>query len=69
MFLIVVLTTLTLSVLRVLGWKSKSFQAFAHLFVGGLIGAWLGGASAVFLTFAVVMSIVELFCFIALPRE
>ncbi len=37
-----------------------SYEAFAHLFVGGLIGAWLVTRELVYSTLVVVLSLVEL---------
>ncbi len=37
---------LVLAALRVAGHTSEAYQAAAHLFVGGLIGAWLVNVAA-----------------------
>jgi hypothetical protein len=37
-----------------------SYEAFAHLFVGGLIGAWLVTRARLYLGLVIVLSIVEL---------
>jgi hypothetical protein len=62
-----------LAAVRVMGCRSECFQAAAHLWVGGLIGAWIlgglsieadidrTGRSAGWL--ALVLSLVELWCF------
>jgi MFS family permease len=57
-----------LAALRVAGHKSQSFQAVAHLFVGGLLTEWWVGSlswrySHTF-WIAVSLSIVELACFL-----
>ncbi len=60
--------------IRIAGHKSQSFQAAAHLFVGGLLGAaiselcrggdgWKFGAANE-LAVAIALSIVEVACFI-----
>jgi hypothetical protein len=40
-----------------------SYEAFAHLFIGGLIGAWLVSRKTLFLVMIAVMSLVELTAF------
>lgn len=40
-----------------------SYEAAAHLFVGGLIGAWMVSKKHVFLVMFIVMSLVELTAF------
>jgi hypothetical protein len=53
-----------LAFLRIDGWKSQSYQAFAHLFVGGLFGAWLVLHQSFWLTLALSLCGVELGMFI-----
>jgi hypothetical protein len=43
-----------------------TYEAFAHLFVGGLIGAWMASRRKVYLGLAVVMAVVELVAFLTL---
>lgn len=77
-----ILIAAILATLRVLGHHDETFQAVAHLFTGGMIGAgavhlweWvntfdelhLSGAK-VCLGLAVVISLIELACFILLPK-
>jgi hypothetical protein len=38
-------------------------EAFAHLFIGCLLGAWLAGGDRAYLCTALLLSAVELFCF------
>ena len=45
------------------GIKHEAFQAIAHLWVGGLLGAWLAAAGREFLWLAVGLSIAEVVCF------
>jgi hypothetical protein len=68
-YVAIVIIALVLGTLRVLGHKSQAFQAIAHLFVGGLFGAWMAGHNTVFITVAVLLSIVELLCFLFLKKE
>ena len=56
-----------LGVLRIVGVKHLIFQATAHLFVGGLFGAWLKDRKdRILLITAIVLSMVELLCFLLL---
>ena len=66
---------LALAVVRIAGHKSIAFQAVAHLFTGVLFGAYFGSPGAwwwpgkyatekVALVVAVVLSVVELACFL-----
>jgi len=41
-----------------------SYQAFAHLFVGGLVGAYLASRKRDYLWLALALSAVELFAFL-----
>lgn len=62
--LLLLLVSLALAVLRIAGLKHGAFQAFAHLWVGGLVGAWLVGRSPECLWLVVWLSVVELACFL-----
>jgi len=53
------LIALALASLRIAGFTSLSFQASAHLFVGGLIGAWLVNRKRSLLILAIALSVVE----------
>jgi hypothetical protein len=71
---------LVLAALRVAGHTSEAYQAAAHLFVGGLLGAWLVNVAckrsrvcragrgnefaAFYLGLAIALSIVEVACFL-----
>jgi hypothetical protein len=58
--------TVGLAALRIAGHKSPAFQAVAHIFVGGLFGAWAHGGKPArpYLWLAVLLSLVELACFL-----
>ncbi len=43
-----------------------SYEAFSHLFVGGLAGAWLATRNGLCAALAVALSVVELLAFFAL---
>lgn len=61
---LLVLITLVLSVLRILGVKSIAYQAAAHLFVGGLFGAWLINKDKMNIFLFGFLTVVEIVCFI-----
>lgn len=42
---------------------SGSYEAFAHLFVGGLLGAWLATKKCKYLKVAVFLTVIELIAF------
>lgn len=52
------------AVARIVGVKGKSFQAFAHLFVGGLAGAWMVGRDPAYAVLFWALCIVEVSCFL-----
>jgi hypothetical protein len=58
-----VIAAVALGLLRAAGVKSVLFQANAHLFVGGLIGAYAVGRDKLYLWLAVALSVVETICF------
>lgn len=53
-----------LGVLRVMGHKSEAFQAVAHLYVGGLFGAFFAGRVRLYLYLAIGLSLTEAACFL-----
>lgn len=62
---LIVLTALAVGIVRPFlssHWLSAegSYEAFAHLFVGGLIGVWLVKRESLYLGLVVTLSIVEL---------
>lgn len=59
------LSSVGIAVLRVTGETGQAFQAAAHLFVGGLIGAAFSGRLKRFpLGLAIALSLVEVFAFL-----
>jgi len=53
-----------LGLLRAAGHKSQAFQAVAHLYMGGLCAAWLITREPLYAWLVVVLSIVEVICFV-----
>lgn len=65
-YTILLIFTFITILLRVLGVDSNAYQAFAHLFVGGLLGAWYVGRDKLILYIAILLSFVEVACAILL---
>lgn len=65
---ILIVAATAFALLRVLGFRDPIFQAFAHLYTGGLIGAWAVNRDRLYLWLAVALSAVELAAFILLRR-
>jgi hypothetical protein len=63
-----ILAATLLAAVRVAGHRSPAFQAVAHLYVGGLLGAWAATHRAAPLLLAAALSAVEIACFFFLPR-
>lgn len=63
MILALITISILLSVFRALGFKSQSYQAIAHLFVGGLIGSYIASRRSYLLYLTFGLSIVEIICF------
>ncbi len=59
------LLTFGIAAFRIGGDKSPAFQAIAHLFVGALVGAWMVSGYTKYFWPAVLLSFVELACFLA----
>ncbi|MCE9534359.1 MAG: hypothetical protein K8T89_25040 [Planctomycetes bacterium] len=57
-----IVIAIAFGVLRVIGLKSAFLQAMAHLFVGGLIGAWLVDRGRLYLILAIALSVLEVAC-------
>lgn len=59
------------AILRIAGLRSEAFQALAHLYVGGLLGAYFQDRQGAkdCLVVAIVLSVVELACFLLLSRN
>lgn len=66
--MILVFVAVALAVLRIGGATSPAFQAFAHVFVGALLGAWVGDRcrDRLVLRIFVSLCVVELLCAIFL---
>lgn len=61
--IILAVLTLAIAVPRIAGVKHKSYQAVAHLFVGGLAGAWLVDHQWWYAALFVALCVVEVVCF------
>jgi hypothetical protein len=61
--------SILLGSLRALGVRSQSFQAAAHLFVGGLIGGYLATRQGYLLGLTIALSILEIICFLAFRKK
>lgn len=59
-----ILVAIVTGLLRIAGFRSQAFQAFAHTFVGGLIGAYLVSRKPLWLGLVVAMSLLEVNCFL-----
>ncbi len=68
--LLVALYVLTVLVAtpRVLGEHSAAYQAIAHLYVGGLVGAFASGRRWHYLGMAILLSLVEVGSFLFLGK-
>lgn len=58
------LATLLLGCLRLYGVSGEAFQAIAHLYTGGLFGAYLASRRKAFGIIGLSLSAVELFAFL-----
>lgn len=67
--ILILVASVFLSGFRIFGEKGEIFQAAAHLFVGGLIGAWLVARRPIHGWLVVVLSIVEVACFLLLKSK
>lgn len=56
--------SISLMILRLMGYKSEAFQALAHLFVGYLFAFWLVGRERLYLYLFVALCVVETFAFL-----
>lgn len=61
----VIFISFVLAVLRIFGLKHEAFQAAAHLWVGGLCGGWLISRDRRTAELVVVLSVIEVLCFVA----
>ena len=60
--------TIILAGIRLAGIRHPAFQAVAHGFVGGLIGARIVGGPPLLTLLTVLLSAIELACFLFMPR-
>lgn len=68
-FLLIVLASVALGAARLAGVRHIAFQAVAHLWVGGLVGAQVArGGDRFLLWVTVALSVLELGAFVFLPR-
>ena len=58
-----ILISMLLAAIRAVGVKHEAFQAVAHLWVGGLLGAWIATRSWFYLRLALTLSAIEVVCF------
>ena len=65
LFAVLSLLSLLLGALRIAGVKSLAFQGIAHVFVGGLFGAYAGGRVRRALWLAIALTVLETICFLA----
>lgn len=62
-WLVFAVATVAIALLRILGVKDPAFQAIAHLFVGGLAGAWLVDRNRFYAAAFWLLCAVEVICF------
>lgn len=62
--IILVVLSLAVAAARIAGVKHEAFQAIAHLFVGGLIGAWLIDPRKLYVNAFGSLCLVEVVCFL-----
>lgn len=53
-----------LGILRILGYVGAAFQAVAHLYVGGLFGAYFAAPRPLYLALALALATLETACFL-----
>lgn len=61
----VILISVLFAAVRIAGHKSEAFQAIAHLWVGGLCGAFALGRYWLYGWLVIILSIIEVACFVA----
>jgi hypothetical protein len=69
MILTLIAISILLGSLRALGHKSQTFQAAAHLFVGGLIVGYVTTRQGYLLWLTIALSILEIVCFLAFRKK
>lgn len=61
----IIIIALVLGSLRIYGVKHEAFQAVAHLYVGGLFGAWLVTKEKFYLWIFIILTVLETVCAVA----
>lgn len=62
-WIVLAAVTVAVALLRILGVKHEAYQAAAHLFVGGLAGAWLIERERFYAVAFWLLCAVEIICF------
>lgn len=62
-WIVLPVAAVAVALLRILGVKHPAFQAFAHLFVGGLASAWLVTRDRFYAATFWLLCAVEVICF------
>lgn len=62
-WIILAVATVAIALLRILGVRHPAYQAVAHLFVGGLAGAWLIDRDRFYAVAFWLLCAVEIVCF------
>ena len=65
LWMLSVVATVALSLMRAVGFSSQPYQATAHVVVGGFVGAAIAGKSWWYGGLAIFLSVVEVACFVA----
>ncbi len=60
---VLIIITIVLGVLRIAGNKTNLFKSLAHVFVGGLLGAWFAGGETYIGYLGWGLTILEVICF------
>lgn len=61
---ILIVVASIIAILRTIGVVSPFYQAIAHLFVGGLFGAWVVNRNRVLIQIVIALTIIEIICFL-----
>lgn len=67
--LILVALSVAVGLPRVLGQHSEMYQAIAHVYVGGLGGAWIAERRRLDLVLLLVLSALEVACFLYYGKQ
>lgn len=57
--LVMVVASVVVASGRIIGFRAPAFQALAHLFVGGLFGAWLISRRSIWFYLSMCLTVVE----------